>query len=82
MAGLDTIISEILQQGQEKASAVLADAELSKGDILSHAKVKYKKVTVKNNKLYCRKGKKQALSISTVSKVKKSNNKTYKWKGN
>ena len=50
--------------------------------ILSHAKVKYKKVTVKNNKLYCRKGKKQALSISTVSKVKKSNNKTYKWKGN
>ena len=50
MAGLDTIISEILQQGQEKASAVLADAELSKGDILSKAKAAAEEIGIRIRK--------------------------------
>ena len=49
--------------------------------ILSHTKYRYKKLTIQNNKLYCKKGKKRALSISTVKKVKKSKNKCYNWNG-
>lgn len=49
--------------------------------ILSHTKYKYKKLTFKNNQLYCKKGKKAAIFIRTVKKVKKSKNKSYKWNG-
>ena len=49
--------------------------------ISSHAKnTSFKKLTIKNNRLYCKKGKKMALGVSSVKKVKKSKNKTYKWK--
>ena len=44
-------------------------------------KVKIKSVTIKNNKLYCKKGKKNAIRVEkkAVSKLKTAGNKTKKW---
>ena len=48
--------------------------------LCSHTKTKYGKLIIKNNKIYCKKGKKKALQTYSVKKVKKSGNKLYKWK--
>ena len=68
-----------------KANIVVTDNIIKGGrsafHILSHTKYRYKKLTIKNNKLYCKTGKKRALSIGSVKKLKKSNNKCYDWNG-
>ena len=68
-----------------RANIVVTDNIIKGGrsafHILSHTKYHYKKLTIQDNKLYCKNGKKRALSISTVKKVKKSNNKCYNWNG-
>ena len=52
----------------------------------SHTKSRYGKLTIKNNKLYCKKGKGNALKVTTnasgqrsAKKVTKKGNKLYKW---
>ncbi|MCQ4635293.1 right-handed parallel beta-helix repeat-containing protein [Anaerovorax odorimutans] len=47
--------------------------------VYSHSSSKYGKVTVKKNKLYCKKGKKNALKISGAKKKSVSKNKLKKW---
>ncbi len=48
--------------------------------IASHTKTKYGKVVIKNNKLYCKKGKKNALKVYSGIKRKVKKNKLRKWK--
>ena len=45
----------------------------------SHSSSNYGKVTIKNNKLYCRKGASSALKASNINKLSQSGNKTYSW---
>lgn len=48
--------------------------------IASHTKTKYGKVIVKNNKIYCKKGKKNALKVYSAKKKTVKKNKLKKWK--
>ncbi len=45
----------------------------------SYAGNKYGTTVIKNNKLYCKKGKDNALAVKDCKKLVKSGNKTYKW---
>lgn len=49
--------------------------------VYSHTSSKYGKVSIAKNKLYCKKGKKNALKApkQSISKVSTKGNKTYKW---
>lgn len=49
--------------------------------VYSHTSSKYGKVSITKNKLYCKKGKSQALKASkqSISKVSTKGNKTHKW---
>ena len=83
--GLHVALFGKVKAFSSRANIVVANNIIKGGrsafHILSHTKYKYKKLTIQNNQLYCKKGKKKALSISTVKKVKKSNNKCYNWNG-
>ncbi|MBR1597831.1 MAG: right-handed parallel beta-helix repeat-containing protein [Lachnospiraceae bacterium] len=48
--------------------------------ISSSTSSQFNKLTLKNNKLYAKKGAESALSVRSVKEVKKSGNKTAKWK--
>lgn len=45
----------------------------------SNVKATYGPTSIKNNKLYCKKGADQALTVMNVSKLEKPNNQFYKW---
>lgn len=45
----------------------------------AYAGNKFGTTTVKNNKVYCKKGKKKAISVSDCKKLISKGNKTYKW---
>lgn len=63
-------------KGGRQALQIVTYRNTKSGAYGSH---KFGKVTVKNNKLYCKRGKSNALLIKKCKKVKKSGNKTYKW---
>lgn len=70
-----SITNNTIKGGRQAIQAVTYNPKKS-GVYGSH---KLGKITIKNNKLYCKKGKKNCILTKKCKKVKKSKNKTYKW---